>query len=325
MDRSFSLLFLCLLQITSVVAKCYFPDGNAVPGDFPCDPDADDSPCCHGGLGSACLSNKLCRGPNGNTVRGSCSDESWNSPLCAHYCMSADTGGTDLISCSNVTGIDTSYCCDHAPNCCNSGVGRFDVLPAEPQVWATWNRESSRFLVILQTSSESSTSTSIPSSTTSDVATTASAGPTPTGTIPSTPLTAGGQSRTSVEPVPTAAPTQGEAEKDPGLSTTAKAGIGAGAGAGALLVAALVYLLLKIRSNKKALQAQQAQQEAHRWPGMYHEPPVGPVYYNNGLPENWAPPRSTEVKTPPVFNGSYEMDARPAERHWARVELPTNP
>ncbi|KAJ0163347.1 hypothetical protein CTA2_3135 [Colletotrichum tanaceti] len=324
MDRSFSLLFLCVLQITtSVVAKCYFPDGNAVSDDFPCDPDADDSPCCHGGLGSACLSNKLCRGPNGNTVRGSCSYESWDSPLCAHYCLSANTGGTDLISCSNVTGSDTSYCCDHAPNCCNGGVGRFDVLPAEPQVWATWNRESSRFLVILQTSSESSTSTTTPSSstTTSDAATTASAGPAPTGAIPSTPLTTGG-------PASTAAPTQGEAEGDPGLSTTAKVGIGAGAGAGALLVAAIVYLLLKIRRNKKALQAQQAQQaqqEAHRWPGVYQEPPMGPVYYNNGPPESWAPPRATEVKTPPAFYGSYEMDARPAERHWARVELPTNP
>ncbi|KAK1987079.1 hypothetical protein LZ30DRAFT_703533, partial [Colletotrichum cereale] len=81
----------------------------------------------------------------------------------------AMTGGTDLISCSNVTGIGTSYCCDHAANCCNSGIGRFDILPAEPQVWATWNRESTRFVVVLHTSDSSTSTTALPLTTSSDI------------------------------------------------------------------------------------------------------------------------------------------------------------
>ncbi|KZL63533.1 hypothetical protein CI238_02888 [Colletotrichum incanum] len=321
-DLSLSCLFFCLLQIATVVARCYFPNGDNVSGDFPCDQDADDSPCCSVTLGSACLSNKLCRGPDGNTVRGSCTDESWNSPDCAHYCMNADRGGTDLISCSNVTGIGTSYCCDHAVNCCDSGVGRFDVLPVEPEVWATWNRESSRFVVILQTSSKSLTSTSILPSTISSIETLASASPTPTVMVPTISLPTGGKAQTSTGPMPKPTSSQDDAQEGSELSTAAKAGIGVGTGAGALLIAAVAFLLLKVRNNKKAIQAQTAQQESHPWPGIYQGPQTQDTYYKNGPLEGWASPRPTEGKVPPDFYGSYEMDARSAERHWARVELP---
>lgn len=344
LSRTLLLFSLCFIKFITAAGQCYFPNGDSTNGDFPCDPDADDSPCCHGGQGSACLTNKLCRGPDGNTIRGSCTDQDWESSECAHYCLSeylaqqsrsprledactdhknssgANRGGTDLISCSNVTGIDTSYCCDHATNCCNSGVGRFDVLPSEPEVWATWNRESSQFVVvrtITEEPTESSTSSATSASTTS--------GAGPSSSDSSTAGPAGDSTQTSAQPTPSTldpAPSTEEAQEDPGLSTAAKAGIGAGAGAGALLIAVVVFLLLKVRKSKKALQAQQTQHASHQWPGPYQQPPAPYVYYK-GPAEGWQQPHAADGSGQ-AYNGKMEMDARPIEQHWARVELPAN-
>jgi hypothetical protein len=66
---------------------CYYPNGLEAEGDSPCDPDNEHSACCGQSLGSACLSNKLCRAPNGNVVRGSCTDRDWASPDCPQYCL----------------------------------------------------------------------------------------------------------------------------------------------------------------------------------------------------------------------------------------------
>ncbi|KAK0641777.1 hypothetical protein B0T16DRAFT_420519 [Cercophora newfieldiana] len=98
-------------------AQCHYPNGSAAPGDFPCDPDAKDSACCGGTLGSSCYTNKLCWGPDGNVARGSCTSQNWLSPECAAFCMSANAGGHDLIPCANITKTDTSYCCDGNSNC----------------------------------------------------------------------------------------------------------------------------------------------------------------------------------------------------------------
>ncbi|KAK2006926.1 hypothetical protein LZ32DRAFT_71404 [Colletotrichum eremochloae] len=238
--------------------------------------------------------------------------------------MNAITGGTDLISCSNVTGIGTSYCCDHAANCCNSGVGRFDILPPEPQVWATWNRESTRFVVVLQTSSERSSSTSAFPAATSSGMTLTSASSVLSALEPVIPSPTRGHVLTSMEPTAKPGTTQDNTSEGPGLSTAAKAGIGAGAGAGVVLLVVIVFLLRKVRSQKKALQSHHAWQESHRWPGMYQEPQMQCAYYSNGQPERWAPPRAREDEAPLALNGSYEMDAQPTKQHWARIELPAN-
>jgi hypothetical protein len=85
-------IFVCLLlsaiSLSSAAGKCYYPNGAQSFDNFPCDAEVEDGPCCHGSLGWACLSNKLCRGPDGNVVRGSCSDPTWESPECAHFCLS---------------------------------------------------------------------------------------------------------------------------------------------------------------------------------------------------------------------------------------------
>ncbi|KAH7176186.1 hypothetical protein EDB81DRAFT_706464 [Dactylonectria macrodidyma] len=251
------LLFLCSLSTSLAASKCYYPNGDEA-SDFPCDPDADESVCCGGGLGSVCLSNKLCLGSNGNTVRGSCTEEDWASSECAMYCLGADAGGTDLISCSNVTDSDISYCCDHNAGCCNSGVGRFNVLPSEPEIWATWDREASQYVVVGTLFDSDPTSTTAPA-TTSKISSTTSA--------TSAPITTARETSTSV-------PTQdasGSSEAPMGLSTGAKAGIGAGAGVGAILIAAVAYLLWKTRKNSRAAKDnKQMPPDYHRQPPIYH-------------------------------------------------------
>ncbi|KAK3328125.1 hypothetical protein B0T19DRAFT_423752 [Cercophora scortea] len=137
-----------LAQATQNMNPCYYPNRAHATHDYPCDSDAKDYVvCCGGSLGAVCLTNKLCRSPEMNIIRGSCTDQNWASSGCANYCLSANTGGTDLISCTNTTYTDTSYCCDHTVDCCNTGVGRFDVLPTQPQVWASWDANLLRFVV----------------------------------------------------------------------------------------------------------------------------------------------------------------------------------
>jgi len=68
--------------------QCFYPNGVLATSDAPCDPDAADSPCCGKGMGTVCLTNKLCSGPDGNIIRGSCTNKDWNSPGCPLFCLS---------------------------------------------------------------------------------------------------------------------------------------------------------------------------------------------------------------------------------------------
>ncbi|KAK4222743.1 hypothetical protein QBC38DRAFT_374464 [Podospora fimiseda] len=216
-----TIIILCILRTCTAVSQCYYPNGRVAITDFPCDPDAETSPCCAGSFGTVCLSNKLCQGADGNVIRGSCTDSQFGSSSCALYCLSARLGGTDLISCSNVTGNSASYCCDHTVNCCDRGVGRFDVLPANPHTWATWAAVSTGFVVVRALSTSTSTSTT-----------------SATGTSTSTPP-AGDTSPASV-------PQQGHS----GLPAAAYAGIGVGSVIGALFIAAVFYLVWRLRKQK---------------------------------------------------------------------------
>ncbi|KAK4187738.1 hypothetical protein QBC35DRAFT_463588 [Podospora australis] len=125
---------------------CYYPNGQMAPRDFPCDPDVEDSPCCDGRFGSACLSNKLCLGPYGTIARGSCTDKTWQSPSCAAFCVGGafSGGGRDLSSCAN----STSYCCDNSGGCCDSGYGRFEVPGENPQRIAYFATASNQFIAL---------------------------------------------------------------------------------------------------------------------------------------------------------------------------------
>ena len=92
MDSLKKLIPLILLSTRACVAaerrKCYYPNGDLVLADSPCDPDAEHSACCGAPpFGVACLSNKLCRTQPGDFSRGSCTDPTWQSPECPSFCM----------------------------------------------------------------------------------------------------------------------------------------------------------------------------------------------------------------------------------------------
>ncbi|RYP45963.1 hypothetical protein DL769_011422 [Monosporascus sp. CRB-8-3] len=231
-------LLALLFYISSAVCKCYYPNGDEAALDNPCNPDAESSACCAGGsygniYGMACLSNNLCLGANGRIVRGTCTEQGWSGEGCAHYCMASEAGGADMISCSNATGSDTSYCCDGEAGCCDSGVGRFEVLPSNAITTATWNSASSRYLLVATLSSAKTsqmlTSTSTPARTTSS--------------------TSSPSEESDVPPASTRTPdtaSQLSSELSPG----AKAGIGVGVSLGALILAVLAGILWKMRNTK---------------------------------------------------------------------------
>ncbi|KAK4234053.1 transcription initiation factor IID, 18kD subunit-domain-containing protein [Achaetomium macrosporum] len=254
------LVHLGLLQ--TCFGKCYYPNGNEATIDWPCDENAENSACCAGApFGFACLENGLCQGKDGKVIRGSCTDESWMSPDCPHFCLNWDSVGHDLVPCSNVTGRDTSYCCDEMPNCCDGGVGRFEVPPSNPRTWALLNSSSRQYVVVTPLSTTTSTSTSrtsdASSQPTADSAGTSAAATTSTNTMPA--QTASGDSTDNQnQPEPST--------QSAGLSTGAQAGIGVGAAVGALLVAAVAYLWWKLNKTKKMI-------EASPMPGSYPQPP----------------------------------------------------
>ncbi|CEI61139.1 unnamed protein product [Fusarium venenatum] len=97
MTKLIAALFLYFLPICIAASKCYYPNGIEA-NDFPCDPGADESTCCGGGLGTVCLSNKLYIGTDGNTLRGSCTDKNWASPECAMYCLEDGVGAVLVMT-----------------------------------------------------------------------------------------------------------------------------------------------------------------------------------------------------------------------------------
>jgi hypothetical protein len=112
-----TLLIVSLLPFTT--ATCYFPDGTIPRQDTPCR-SSGFSTCC--GAGYACLSNNLCMltkhvaNPiEGQSihVRGSCTDESWNSEFCPNICVTPSnddnwSGGMGVNKC--ITSQDRYYC-----------------------------------------------------------------------------------------------------------------------------------------------------------------------------------------------------------------------
>lgn len=186
-------------------------------------------------------------------------------------------GGTDLESCEYVTNRDVDYCCAHAPGasqCCESGNGRFKVLPENPQIWARWLDGAydvvGTVIDIGDTSTVVSTSTSTSTSTTSSSSESES------------------QSETQVTTTTAALPmntSEGSVEheedgSETGLSTGAKAGIGVGAAIGAMLLIAVIWLGYKHHQHRKA---QSAATPMDRGPAYgvhgYAQPPMHQEYY----------------------------------------------
>ncbi|KAK4040448.1 hypothetical protein C8A01DRAFT_15685 [Parachaetomium inaequale] len=296
--------FLPLISLCLAAKPCYFPNGELAP-DYPCDPTAEESACC--GVTALCLTNKLCRTPEGNLVRGTCTEKNWNTAECAQYCLSRPPQpttsatksanqsirpgepGKDLISCSNVTGNDPQYCCEgDNPGCCDSGKGRFPVLPPNPQVWAKWDASASSVVVLLQQTSSAASSSSSTSSSTATSSSPTSSTATITGTTTSSVATTSTTFALTTTTATTATGAAGETNppSSADLPVAAKAGIGASVGVAVLLLAALAFVLWRLRQSKKVLHAERERAEAVALRGT--EPPAGydPKYILDGAPRS---------------------------------------
>ena len=152
------------------------------------------------------------------------------------------------MSCSNVTGTDTAYCCDGGrPFCCDDGVARFEVLPSKPQTHARWDVKASQFVLVQQQTTSSSASTTSSQ----------------TSSLPSLPNTfvLPASISTDLPGAQTSPPlTTDNSGRSSGLSSGAQAGIGVGAGVLGLALGAVAYLLFKLRSNKARLAELEKQQ-----------------------------------------------------------------
>ncbi|KAK4142670.1 uncharacterized protein C8A04DRAFT_13046 [Dichotomopilus funicola] len=297
-------------------STCYYPNGRIAAPDAPCNPDAENSPCCGAGSGTVCLTNGLCLSAGGGTIRGSCTDKAWTAGECPNYCMFAQTGGTDLVSCSNVTHTDTSYCCDgYRAFCCDDGVDRFDVLPSNPQIAARYDSALGRFTSVAQRTTSSSSSSSTSSATS-------------TGTSTGEPTTSTGNP-TSSSPTEssTSQPTSEPDSPSPGLSTGAQAGIGVGVAALVIALIAVVFLLFKLRKAKQAAAAATATSPSTAAAGPdgqgaweqqpYSDHKDGPPYYSGRVEMGPGMPPAELAHEPPRTGelGGYELSS----------ELPSSP
>lgn len=267
-----------LVQLSWAAKKCYYPNGVEATTDTPCHPEAEDSMCCFkgGSYGRACLSNKMCQAPDGKIIRGTCTDRNWNSPECASFCMSsfilvcyfglvrANTegidvggGGANLISCSNVTDKDTSFCCEKTETgrCCDDGIGRFEVMPPRPVTLALWDSSEGVYTPLAQVSSSSSTSTttkpSTPSFEPSPTTATNASGPKETGSgdngSPGGSTRDGSTGGSGQDPAPSSSSSGG------GLPVAAQVGIGVGAASVVIMVSVIAWLMWKLHKTKRAL------------------------------------------------------------------------
>lgn len=218
-------------------------------------------------------------------------------------CVDTEGAVQDLVSCSNVTGSDTSYCCAGAVNCCDGGVGRFNILPSKPQTWAMWDASSAEYLVVTplaRTGSASRTAVATSATPTPDASgrtrslTTASQTPAQTGTAP-------GQSEGSQGSTPSG-----------GLSQGAQAGIGVGAAVGVLLISAVGYLWWKLKRTKKMVEGSQGQGGPKDSPNPAQLP---------------TPFDMAQLPTRSDYTGYDQAKAElPAEQgvyHYGKAELPT--
>ena len=140
--------------------------------------------------------------------------------------IEADTGGTDLINCQNVTSNARDYCCDHTNDCCDTGVGRFrlDSVGTPIKTIRSSASTATRELSSATSSSRRTTSTSAPERSTADIST--------SRTVTAT--------ETSSQASPSSAP-----DTSSRLSGGAKAGIGVGAALGAVGVLGLIFSMWK--------------------------------------------------------------------------------
>ncbi|ATZ50738.1 hypothetical protein BCIN_06g02260 [Botrytis cinerea B05.10] len=238
MLRIISLVFIGLLN-GFVEGQCYSYGGVEMDSTYkPCNGSAPVSMCCHLGVinngGDECGSGStygLCGISGTQLWRESCTDKTWQSPLCLKLCVGAND--TEITACPN-----GSYCCGkNAADCCNANEGKFIV---NNQVSDTAARDSLSSQTS-QTTAASSTPISIQAS--EFMSTTTSgmlSAVVQTSTVQASVLIS-----TVYQPLPSSTLTASSSNTPQSLSIGARAGIGAGAGVFTVLVSLLALLLWK--------------------------------------------------------------------------------
>ncbi|PQE32617.1 hypothetical protein CJF32_00004161 [Rutstroemia sp. NJR-2017a WRK4] len=241
------LLFIHSSLVVFVSAQCYSYTGVLMNSIYkPCNGSAPVSMCCLLGYGTShnggdqCGSGStygLCGVTGTQLWRESCTDQTWQSPVCLKLCV----GGNRLAMSSpamNDTAItacpDGSYCCGkNAMDCCNAGQGKFIVnnqvadLPADNSSTIDTSSSSSMSTEVETTTRPFTTSASVSTnmSSISGLITTIS---------PSIPTT-------TSQPLFTASGTS----ESHALTTGAQAGIGVGIGMFLIAVLALAAFFSK--------------------------------------------------------------------------------
>ncbi|KAL2268028.1 hypothetical protein VTJ83DRAFT_2874 [Remersonia thermophila] len=263
--------------------RCFFPNGDVNPEDVPCDPGAPVSMCC--GSRDACLSSGLCLNPGtGPTrgisfARGTCTDQTWKSPICPQKCrINQDSatnssaynfgaGGVQVWECIGQGYEDPgAYCCESArekTRCCETHTAVFtlpgasigNALPVQTFP-APGGMSSSR-----QTSNAH-----IPAPTSRTTSLHAAPGANADGNQPTDIGDGDGDDDDDEDLLPTtslgtatavlgASPSSSSSSGGGGMNDAAKIGLGVGAGVGVTLLIA-VAVVVGYQRAKKAVAAQ---------------------------------------------------------------------
>ncbi|KAF2624403.1 hypothetical protein BU25DRAFT_450769 [Macroventuria anomochaeta] len=309
-----SSLIVSLLTLPTFVtsSNCYSRNGTLI-ADIayqPCS-SSGESACCgtnHDGAGDVgvandvCETNGLCQNYEGfdGTNEGvklwwrqGCTDPTWSSPNClASVCDTAEyeDDNAPVYSCGN-----GNWACGKKSYCSTSSrlftlaatVGKEVV--ASPSAYASFSTPSA------------STTGSSRASTTSASASSASPSTTGMPVVTATPSSTG--SSTSTPPLSTPVASSSL------LSTAAKAGIGAGIAVFALLLGIILFLLHKIKKNKKRQQAW-GKAEVSGQNARVGEKPEMVVY-------------AREASRSPIEMPSNQASAQEINAQRNRMELPT--
>ncbi|KAF6230559.1 hypothetical protein HO173_011096 [Letharia columbiana] len=116
----------CLRNAMADAQTCFYPDGSVSTHDTPChSPSIGDgaSACC--GSTDICLNNSLCLAQSGAELvtRGSCTDQTWQSPECPQYCSDENPSGGALIFLAGYLQDKFKFCCSQvilSNNTCNT-------------------------------------------------------------------------------------------------------------------------------------------------------------------------------------------------------------
>ncbi|KAH7322571.1 hypothetical protein B0I35DRAFT_509887 [Stachybotrys elegans] len=240
---------------------CYYPDGSLAPDQFRCTTDTAESFCCPDN--ENCLANKLCyfNSTGFDDVfrhfyfRGSCTDQSWDSPDCPNYCTESSDGRDLAWQCGD---DENKYHCllnlneyqdggDNAEQGC-SGPSAFTIEgPSSIIPWPSSTQEPSSTRTTEQTGLE----TDIVRETTSETlrSTSTEAGSTSTD-VRSTTNTVSTTGASSVSGTPFAGQSPDTADSS-NFSTGVGVGIGVGVGLFLLLgLAAMIFFWRRRRQPK---------------------------------------------------------------------------